>query len=446
MKIGLAFIAQPDYLDKLTEQACTEARQSLQQQGVDIVSRDKPIVSQSQAVAASSYFLGEDVDGLILFLASWIECNVAMSFVCEMGHLPLLLWGFPMIAVDGVRQSTGSYVSFAMFKGVLDRIGCRYEQVLGAPADREAKTAVFRFCRVASARKALRRSRLGLVGYAAMSMYTGTFDHLLMRYLIGPEVVHIDSSTVIGLAQKMGGEEVERQVQWLRDISPLADDVADNDLQVAASVTRALLHLCETYELDGINVKCQPEFSREFGAVACVPVSSLAEFGVVGSCEGDMLCTVSMLLLHKLSGLPVSYGDCINHDGSVLTLSACGFMPYSFTGREQRLIRRFMPHPAFQGIQNSFTARPGFMTILRLIEDIGSYHMLIFTGQALADTKLRQGYMPAVDVAITGRMDDLVKAYNGQHYAFAYGDWSAELLSYCRMQGIRADLIGPSSG
>ena len=49
--------------------------------------------------------------------------------------------------------------------------------------------------------------------------------------------------------------------------------------------------------------------------VACVPVSALSDMGVVGSCEGDMMNTVSMMILHLLSGKVVTYGDSMNHEG-----------------------------------------------------------------------------------------------------------------------------------
>ena len=95
-----------------------------------------------------------------------------------------------------------------------------------------------------------------------------------------------------------------------------------------------------------------------------------------------------------------------------------------------------MPHPAFSGIQNSFVLRPERVTVLRLIEDIGSYRIVYFTGQG-QPTPLRQGYMPALDVALDGKIDDLVRAYAGQHFAICYGDLSAEIEDYGLLMGIK---------
>jgi L-fucose isomerase-like protein len=435
MKIGFAVLSHEDYLDPLMRDMTDRAVDSLQNAGVE-VHRSDPLVTQRSAVDWSVRCLGSDVDGVVLFLASWVDCSVVMTVVQEIANSPILLWGFPMAEIDGLRQSTGSYVSLAMIQGVLDRIGRPFERLLALPGELFATDQALRFCRVAYAFKRMRRARLGLVGYSAMSIYPGTFDHVMLRTKVGPEVVHIDSYSVIQKSRTLKEERVKVQEDWIRDAARIADDVTDKDLRIAAGVTLSLLSFCKDLDLDGINVKCQFEFSKEFGAVACVPVSSLADLGVVSSCEGDMMCTVSMLLLNSLSGQVVSYGDSIDHVGDVLTLSACGFMPYSFGDRERRLIRKFMPHPAFSGIQNSFVGRPGRVTMFRIIEDIGSYHALLFTGEVLPDSRVRQGYMPAVEVRIDGSMEELARQFNGQHYAFAYGDWSQEVLSYCRLAGI----------
>jgi L-fucose isomerase-like protein len=436
MKIAFAVLSHADYQDRLMQDITSLAIDSLEKAGIEI-HRSEPLVTQRSAIDWSVRTLGDDVDGVILFLASWVDCSVVMTIVQEMACLPMLLWGFPMMEMEGVRQSTGSYVSLAMIQGVLDRIGRTCSRLLGVPGDPCATEQVLRFGCVASAIKQMRRSRVGLVGYSAMSIYPGTFDHVLMRTRIGPEVVHIDSYTIINKARNLADGSIRAQEDWIRSTTEIADDVSDGDLSTAAAITLSLLRTCEEMDLDGINVKCQVEFSKEFGAVACVPICSLPEFGIVGACEGDMLCTVSMLLLNKLSGQSTGYGDAIDHSGDVLTLSACGFMPFSFADRERRLIRKFMPHPGFKGIQGSFVGRPGKVTMLRMIEDVGAYHALVFTGDVLPGSLPRQGYMPAVEVRIDGSMDELFMQFNGQHYAYAYGDWSREILEYCRLCGIR---------
>ncbi|MBT7123403.1 MAG: hypothetical protein HN948_10390, partial [Clostridia bacterium] len=343
--------------------------------------------------------------------------------------------GFGMFEMDGVLESTGSYVSFAMFKGVMDRVGYKYKAILGGCDDDATVDEVVSFAKAAVCESVMKRTRIGLVGYTSMSIYTGTFDHVLLRTRIGPEVVQMDSYTLINRAEAVSEADRDNTIDWLRARAKIADDVSDDFLNKAANLSFALKDICDKQGLAAMNVKCQYEFSKEYGMVACVPVSSLSDMGIVGSCEGDMMNTVSMMILHLLSGNVVTYGDAMNHEGNTLKLSSCGFLPFSMGDNPQ--ITNFMPHPGFTGIQNSFVMRPERVTVMRMVEDIGSYHIVYFTGQG-QPTQKRQGYMPALDVLLDGDVNDLVKNYAGQHFAIAYGDLSRQIEDYCLLKGIRA--------
>lgn len=417
-KIGLVAVAHPDYnVEGIIDSLCSSVRKELAARKIEFF--DAGIVySIAQAREAGIALAGADVDGVVMVLASWMECSVTMALYREINHLPLCMWGFPMWTENGAEKSTGSYVSYTMFKGVLDRLGCTYEGVLGTPE--ETADRVARFCAVASAWQALKRCRIGLVGYTSMSIYTGTFDHVLMRAMIGPEVEHIDAYSLIRRAERQDSAAKEAAVARLRQKACVRADVSEESLLKTAGLYLALMELRKDFNLDAVNVKCQYEFSKEYGMTMCVPLSLAADDGLLSSCEGDMLCTVSMLILGYLTGQTIAYGDSINHTNNTLKLSPCGFMPFSL-GDGKKEITNFMPNCGFTGIQSSFVMKPGRVTVMRLVEDIGGYHIVYFTGEGL-QTQKRQGWMPALDVRLDGKMEDLLANYSGQHYAICYGD------------------------
>jgi L-fucose isomerase-like protein len=100
-------------------------------------------------------------------------------------------------------------------------------------------------------------------------------------------------------------------------------------------------------------------------------------------------------------------------------------------------IRKFMPNRGFEGLLSSFTLKPGRVTVMRLIEDIGDYHMLFFTGEAL-ESEPREGYFPAVRVRLDGNIDGLTANYAGQHFALCYGDQSEKITDLARILKIKA--------
>ena len=428
-KIGFVVISHPDYEGTGDVKRFSDAAIALlRNKGLDMV--DAGIVNSVKNASFEGKRLAfSDVDGVILFLASWLECSVAMAVYREIEHLPVCLWSFPMWEEDGQEKSTGSYVSYTMFKGVLDRIGAPYTGVMGElPA---TVGRVVKFCRAASAYQELKRARIGLVGYTSMSIYTGTFDHVLLRAKIGPEVQHIDSYTLINRAEAQTAAARQAVIRELGEKACIHCSVTERQLEKAAGLYLALMDLRDEFLLDAVNVKCQYEFSKEYAMTMCVPLSLAADHGLLSSCEGDMLCTVSMMILGYLTGQTVAYGDSITNTGNVMKLSPCGFMPFSL-GHGKREITCFMPNCGFEGLQNSFVMRPGRVTVMRLIEDIGGYHMLYFTGEGL-ETKKRQGWMPALDVRMDGNVNDFLAHCSGQHYAICYGDCTEEIEMLARI-------------
>ena len=436
-KIGFVSIAHPDYVNEIVRAETEKAIKNITDAGYEAVCADSPAADYKSAMAAGKFLASQDVGGVVMFLASWIECPSFMSALREVEHLPLCVQGFPMCEYNGKLESTGSYVSFAMIKGVLDRAGYTYVAALGDTDSDEAKEKIACFCRAATAAAKLKRSRVGLVGYTSMSIYTGTFDHVFMRVKMGPEIEQLDSYTLINLAEGKSDAEKREVIGYYKSAAKIHGEVDEGSLLKSAGIYLATEELIKERSLDAVNIKCQYEFSKEYKMVPCVPLSLLADRGVVTSCEGDILNTVSMLILNLLTGQTVTYGDCMTHFENTVKFSSCGFLPFGMGAKGEALIRKFMPHPGFAGLQCSFAMRPGKVTLARLIEDRCDYHMLYFTGTGL-ETEPRQGYMPAIDVKLDGDASELIKNYSGQHYAICYGDFSKEIEVFSKIMNIKA--------
>lgn len=433
VRIGFVTLSHRDYQDEAAEVMRQKAIACLKSGNADIVAPDGDITDFETGWRAGQQLAGKDLAGVILFLSTWVECSAVMALVREVEHLPLFLWGYPMFRYQNADCSTGSYVSYAMVKGSLDRGGYRFTKLLALP-DESVIPTLHRFIVAAGARQALRREKIGLIGYTSMSIYPGSFDHLFLRRFIGPEVDHVDSYSLIRLAERASEQEIKDALSHLQTFAQLAEDVSSEALRKSMGIYVALHRLCQDRHWAGFTIKCQYEFSKEYAMAPCVPVSLMAEEGVSAACEGDMLCAVSMRILFHLSGKVTAYGDAIHHAENTLKLSSCGMLPFSL-GQAPCIVRKFMPHDGFTGIQSSFVMRPERVTILRLIENCGSYILLYATGLG-QETALRQGYMPALDILLDGDVNALVEAYAGQHFAIVYGDYGEELHSLAAMMGL----------
>jgi L-fucose isomerase-like protein len=438
-KVGIIWLGHADYMNdnsSAINQAIKEMLDSLS----GIQSCEPSVATNNiQAIAAARTILQTELCGAIIILSSWVECDIVMSAIKELRGLPFILWGFPLEEVNGQRESTGSYVSAAMIAGPVNRLGLHTDVLIGSWKDPDIQRQIQAFVRAAATADYLFYSRIGLFGYTSMSIYPGTFDHVLMRYLIGPEVEQLDSYSLITAAQNSSEAQIDDAIEKLRSLLPFQNDFKDSVLRNTMGIYVALRQFCAGHNWQAVNVKCQYEFSKEYRHVPCVALSLLADEGVVASCEGDIPNTVSMMLLHGLSSSSVTYGDALSHSGNTVTFSPCGFLPISM-GQPGVRVQKFMEHPGFAGIQICGVLRPERVTYLRLVEDIGSYHIVYGTG-AGKETSPRGGCMPALDVELDGDIKNFCNAYAGQHYAMAYGDLSDEIDAFAKIMGIKTTRI-----
>ena len=432
-RIGLLAIGHPDYQNDIGAHFASEAAERLRERGVDVVFDGIEYTGAVAASDAARALIKQDIDGVILWLGTWIECSTATAAVREFEHLPFAIWGFSMFPWEGKRESTGSFVAACVLKGALDRMDYRYKFLIGLPEDEATVAKATAFCQAAHAVQRLKRTRLGLIGYAAMAMYPGTFDHALLRRFIGPEVVQMDTYSLIRRMEHVEAAQVDRVEQQLRDIADIT--VADERLTLASRMAAALQEIAAEQQLNAMNVKCQYELSQEFGMTACVPLSVLAEARIVAGCEGDAMVTATQCLLHYLSGQVVNYGDILDLQGSQALFSSCGFAPPSLAHEKPCICE--LGHPGFDGIICSFTLKRGPVTFARLVEGRGDYRLNYGTGVGV-ETALRQGRFPALEVQLDGSPEKLMETMASQHFALCYGDYTEAIEDTCRALGIEA--------
>ena len=440
-KIGFLVIGHPDYPNDVALSFADGGVEGLRQEGVDVAYVRDALAQPWDADAAARRLLREhDLDGVIIFIGTWIEAPVAVAAIRVLEHVPLAVWGYPMFEQDGMRDSTGSSVGWAVVKAALDRVEIPYKSILGPVDDVDTRSCAVSFCRAASTTTRLRRSRIGLVGYASMGMYSATFDHLLLRFRVGPEVEHADAYSIVRRADALDTADAAPVVARLKAKCRIGPDVREEQLEKAARVYLALKAWCDERHLDAVAFKCQYEFSQEYGMVGCVPLALLTQDGIATSCEGDVMLALSMLTLHYLSGQEIYYGDVLDWVGQRVYLSSCGFIPFETASAPEEIEIRDFPHPGFEGLCNSFTMKPGRMTWLRFAESVGGHFMDYGTGTAHRAER-RQGWAPAVDLELDGDVDELIASLTTQHYTVCYGDFSTELENVARILRIPARRI-----
>ena len=426
-RVALVPLYHTDYPSDMGMKFAKLAARKLEDKGLDVLTTEG-VNELSKVDGVVKEIVHHDPDAVILFVSTWIEAPRAVDIVMALPRIPLIVWGLRMYYEKGRRESTGSLPGACVLKGSLEAMGYKIKFIVGLPTEESVIEEVYKYCMVSNVVHKIRNSRIGLVGYASMGMYTATFDHIFIRKKLGLEIFHIDSSTIFGeMARIEDSSALEVCKSW-RNRYFIEEDVHQRDLIIAAKMYLALKKLIEEHHLEAISIKCQYEFSKELGFVPCVPLSILADEGVVCSCEGDIPLTITMMLLHYLTLQPIFYGDIIDIRENRVYLSSCGFAPLSLASSFTMGIGKHKFF--FEGLRSGIVLKKGEVTLARLGHGKGRYEMHIASGE-IVDTKLRQGLFPAAEIELYGDVRMFIENIKSQHYALAYGDLRQLLRDVC---------------
>lgn len=450
-KIGLLSIAHKDYTTDVSKGFVNLAIKNIENIGCEVIFNGMSITNSLNSQEEAKKISKLDIDCVIIFIETWIDASVAMSAIRMIEHIPFLILGFPMFYNNsGKKDQTGSIVGYSVLKGSLDRLGYNYKSILGKIDDGNIINQVCSFVKAAHAYNRLKESRVGLFGYVSMSMYPGNFDHLLLRKIIGPEVIHFDTYTLIERIKNISDKETAGVTDFLKENFTISKHVTNKQLKIVSSMYLSLKDLIKEYSLNGLTIKCQYELSQNYGMTACIPLSLLSDDKIVSGCEGDMPTLISMLIFYYLSGDAIFYGDFLDfYEDNKVLFSSCGFAPFSLaTKKKKSIIKNFIElesviskkdidskFDTFKGLVNSSTLKPGKITFGRLVEKIGSYKFVCSTAAAF-ETELRQGIMPAMEAKLDCDTGNFLSNIASQHFAICYGDITDELRDLCTILNI----------
>ncbi len=425
----------PDYPRTDVDRWVAESVRALAAMGLDVVPATPVIVPADVEPALEALRRG-DYDCIVAVLITWVEAPLLVATLRPFRHVPVLLWSHTTYMDGPSRVTLGALPAAGVIRETLEEMDFRFSFVYGMPGEAGLGSRMLPFLRAAAAERALSRARVGLFGYPAMGMYTGTIDHTRLRSQLGVEIDHLDQYAIVDRFQKVKDDEarplLQRAQGWA--VSPA---VKEADLLRVGRMYLALKALAQEQRYDALTVKCQYELSRIFGLAPCLPLSILGDEMVV-SCEGDVPLVVSQLILHCLTGEVTSYGDLHHVSESGVLFGACGFAPLRYAAGRPVVNK----HTAlYEGLLNSSPYKEGTVTLARLgAARDGRFKMHTAAGKAVSPPAFHEVGCPPYActlVELDGDPDAFAQRVFSQHYAIAYGDCRQELIGLCELLDIQ---------
>lgn len=443
--IGVACLARTTFAVEYAQQIAARALQALGGLGWPVVGDATLLMDAQAARKAGALQRAASPDLLVLVCATFADASAAVEIAAEVGA-SVCLWALREPGPVGDRLALNSLCGATIASHALKREGHAVEYVYGDPGEPEVLDQIAVLARAAATRTRLRHSRIGLVGQAPTGFYGCQFDELELLRVIGTSVAQVDLATVFAAAARAPEAEVTAAVASTAARSPSLGVLPTEDVGRFGAAYVALREVLRERELDGLAVRCWPEFPTSFALMPCATLGRLADDGFVCACEADMHGAVTLLALQWLAGAAPLLADIVAMDRGADTVALwhCGNAPACLAREgEEPLLTTHCNRGI--GVAGNFAVRPsgsGRATLARLgvgPGGSGGYRLLVAAGELLdtAENRFKGNTAQFRPTGGAARLLDTIFDGGWEHHvAFVHRNVSRELAALARLLGI----------
>jgi L-arabinose isomerase len=431
-KIGLATIASPNEVgaDKV-EQLHKKAVSALSNAGLQVVPGREIVDSDDDGARVGHEIASKEPDAICVLYGTYADDTYATT-VLEQSNVPAIIWGvndFDSGSIGGAQQ----------LSAVLTEIDQYYKLVFGNVDDGRTINEIVTTARVATARKMLRASRIGVIGYQRIRGQTqAAFDEIELHERIGCRIVGVSMHLFRELMAKVG--ESQAQEMW-PEISRGVKKVSVNGAQIADGVKAylAMRRIVHDMKLDAVAI----EDWFDMIGIPNLGLSLLNEEGIPAGCESDVHSTLTLYLLKLFTGRPAFHGELLGilEEEDALLVAHYGAGAPSLAASREEI--RFEPdRSSGRGVSVVYQVKPGPVTVASLTGRRGSYRMFIANGESIRAREVFHGGVVA-SVRFRCPHNEVLRKARGMshHWLLGIGDVSRELIEYCEMVRIKTVVV-----
>jgi L-fucose isomerase-like protein len=436
-------LARTTFDISLAEQVTQQARACLSEDGFTLIGPDQLVTDAAAAQAAADALKRQAVDVLIIFQATFADSTMVTA-LAEACPAPVFLWAIPEARTGG-RLRLNSLCGINLAGHALTLRGRAYDYAYAAPGDAGVLRQLHDLAAAGMLVRRLKSARLGVVGEHPAGMDSCHLDAPMLHERLGVTVEQIALEQVFERARSLAlSAGVQDARHWLDSRMDNLATLEQAPLNGTLSVYAALKAIAEEQHLDGLAVRCWPEFFTQMGCAGCGAMSMLSDglgqaAPIPCSCEADINGTVTQLMLQWLAGAPAFGTDIVamDFDEDVVALWHCGLAPLSMADPEVQVqggihSNRKVP------LVFEFPLRPGQVTIARLSQSpgpaaenaaAGGMRLVLGRGEMLRAPKPFSGTSGTLRLERPARhfFDALMRQGLEHHVSLAYGDYYATL-------------------
>jgi L-fucose isomerase-like protein len=441
IRVGFSAFGYYGYPQEVIARLGREAADALRSMGLQVTETD-PMTGFDDVPRGLKQLAGGDFDAIIACVVTWTETPVITGILRDYLHLPILLWGRGGYTVNGRLVSPAAQAGTSAALDTLKLMGAKYKYIYDYPDSPMNLDKVRDFCQTAKVINILAHSRIGMMGYADMGLYSLMFDGLEVRKKLGIEVESYDMLEIDQAMQKLPEEAVRAQINDWQKCWEFEQPVNAPVMERVARLTLALNDKIEQRGYLAASTKCVYGVTKYMGCTACMAQSMLGD-KTNFVCENDVPGMITQTMLGLLTGQSTTFLEMYEYFPDRLLTGVCGFTPTSFIDGDTVSVRSHSWGGSSGGIVNTSQMRTGKVTLARISLHGERYRMHIVTGEGFKPRAWEElgwappaPYFPSLEIVPEGGVEQFANKALAQHYALVYGDHRQKLMDLCDLLDI----------
>ena len=378
----------------------------------------------------------EGVDAVFIVNCNFGNEEAAADIAKAMGK-PVLLWA-PLddeYYVDGMRPTDSQCGLFGVSRQ-MQRFHIPFSHLPCCRVESdEFKDGFLSFVRVACMVKNFTGLRIGQIGLRPAPFYSVIWNEGELMEKFGLKIIPINFALI---EQRMKATLDERPAE-MKEIADgirknyRMDDLTPKYVDTMAAYAVTLKRLYTEFDLDAISAECWTATPVMFdGFAPCTVYSILNDMGYLVSCESDMHCLLTMILLKSATlgeGKPLFGEFTVRHpeDRNAELLWHCGPFPLSQkaesgVGSTARLVNQ----------RSWFRAKDGVYTVARLDQESGRYVILPLVGKTTEGPATHGTYLWVKFDDLQKIEDRIIDGPYIHHFTEIEGDYTREIREFCK--------------
>jgi len=441
LKAGYVSFGTQFYEPGRLKEISARAEKQLSDAGIELVRTDPVFGEGKEPQQAIAELKKKDWDFLIANIVNWIEVRGVTRVLLEFRDRPMVLYSFGGFTEGDTLISPAAGAGTTAIRYPLEQWGFKFKYLFNGPDSPMDVDGIIKFGRAAQVAKRLRKTRVGMVGFNDMGLYTTCFNALRLRDQIGPEIESVDMMQLERKINALDAHAVKDEIakitkEWEYPLGKPKDEVIER----AIRMYMATVEICREKNFSGFSYKCVDGVDLEMGLTHAVPSALVASAGIPYVDENDVGNLVAELMLKWLSGGEVMFVEHYEHHPEWILLGEDGYIPNGMMDGNPQI--KDVSTVLLGGIAHCSKMKQGRMTLACLSEDHDGYRMHIVTGEGKEPPQwVEMGVplpsWPSVKFFPDSSVRSILDHVQSQHFAAVFGDYVQELVDLCHLLDIK---------